>query len=66
MQAIRKAISVDTFLGLRLRVFVEIGLQTGLRLSEILRLDRAPFERGDREIQIVGKGNKVRTVYFPV
>jgi len=65
VQAIRKAISIDSFLGLRLRAFVEIGLQTGLRLSEILGLDRAPFERGDREIQIIGKGNKVRTVFFP-
>ena len=28
-------------------------------------MDRAPFELGETEVQIVGKGRKPRTVYFP-
>jgi integrase/recombinase XerD len=35
-----------------------------LRISEALSLDRGPFERGETEIRIIGKGHKPRTIYF--
>ena len=57
---VRRAIPLTTFTGLRLRVLVEVLLTTGLRISEALALDRAPFEEGKTEVEIVGKGGKVR------
>ncbi len=57
-------IPVTSFTGLRLRVLVEVLISTGLRISEALALDRAAFERGIKELEIVGKGGKRRTVFF--
>jgi integrase/recombinase XerD len=57
-------IKTTTFTGLRMRVLVEVLVTTGLRISEALSLDRTPFELGESEIQIVGKGGKPRTVFF--
>jgi len=58
-------IRTTTFTGLRMRVLVEVLVTTGLRISEPLSLDRTPFELGETEVQIVGKGGKPRTVFFP-
>jgi site-specific recombinase XerD len=61
-ERIKEAIPIHTFTGLRLRVLVEVLLGTGMRISEALSLDRAPFEMGRNEIEIVGKGAKIRRV----
>lgn len=63
---LRSSIGVHTFVGLRMRTLVEVLLTTGLRISEALSLDRVPFEMGETEVSIIGKGRKQRTVYFPV
>jgi integrase/recombinase XerD len=62
---VSKAIRTNTFSGLRMRVLVEVLLTTGLRISEALSLDRQPFEQGQTEVSIIGKGGKLRTVFFP-
>lgn len=62
---LRETIEVHTFVGLRMRTLVEVLLTTGLRISEALSLDRGPFETGETEISIVGKGQKPRIVFFP-
>jgi site-specific recombinase XerD len=62
---LRNAIETVTFTGLRMRTLVEVLLSTGLRISEALTLDRAPFEMGETEVPIMGKGRKQRVVYFP-
>lgn len=62
---VRAVIPTTTFTGLRLRVLVEVLLTTGLRISEALALDRMPFEMGQTEIEIIGKGGKPRRVFFP-
>ncbi|MGA2269464.1 MAG: tyrosine-type recombinase/integrase [Bryobacteraceae bacterium] len=66
VQRLLDVMNINTFTGLRMRVLVEVLLATGLRISEALSLDRNPFELGQTEIQIVGKGGKPRTVFFPV
>ncbi len=58
-------INTTTFTGLRMRILVEVLLNTGLRISEALSLDRTPFEMGQTKVAITGKGGKVRTVFFP-
>jgi site-specific recombinase XerD len=50
---------------LRMRTLVEVLLTTGLRISEALSLDRTPFEIGNTEVEVIGKGRKTRTVFFP-
>jgi integrase/recombinase XerD len=65
VERLRNALEIHTFTGLRMRTLVEVLLTTGLRISEALSLDRGPFEMGEVEIPIIGKGGKPRTIYFP-
>jgi len=65
VQRLRDSIDIHKFAGLRLRTLVEVLLTTGLRISEALSLDRAAFEMGTTEVDIIGKGGKRRTIYFP-
>lgn len=62
---LRDVLETNTFTGLRMRTLGEVLLTTGLRISEALSLDRTPFENGETEVPIIGKGGKPRTVYFP-
>ena len=55
-------INIKNICGLRLRTFIEVMINTGLRPSEALRLERQDTEA--EEIEIVGKGGKKRKVYF--
>jgi integrase/recombinase XerD len=50
--------------GLRFRALVEALLGSGMRIGELLSLNRTDidFQRG--EARVVGKGNKQRTVFF--
>jgi site-specific recombinase XerD len=54
--------------GLRDRVLLETLFSTGLRVAELTALNREQFKipskPSDMEISVVGKGKKVRTVYF--
>jgi site-specific recombinase XerD len=65
VERLRNCIETNKFTGLRMRTLVEVLLTTGLRISEALSLDRAPFEIGNTEVHIVGKGGKPRTAFFP-
>jgi site-specific recombinase XerD len=65
VERLRNSIEIHKFVGLRMRTLIEVLLTTGLRISEALSLDRAPFEFGDTEIDLAGKGGKRRTVFFP-
>lgn len=64
VQRILAAVDTVTFTGLRLRVLIEVLLATGLRIAEALRLDRAPFDRGVKELEVEGKGGKRRIVFL--
>jgi integrase/recombinase XerD len=64
LQRVLGAIPVHTFAGARLRAFIEVLLATGMRLSEALSLDREPFDAQASEVEIVGKGQRRRTVFF--
>ncbi len=47
----------------RMRVLVEFLLGTGMRISEALSVNREQINYDSKEIKIVGKGNKERTVF---
>ncbi len=54
--------------GLRDRAILEVFFSTGMRISELTALNREQFkikpEIKDLELSIVGKGGRIRTVYF--
>jgi integrase/recombinase XerD len=55
-------------IGLRGRVILETLFSTGLRVSELVALNREQFtnieNKKDLELSIIGKGDRPRTVYF--
>lgn len=60
--------NIKETIGLRDRTILEVLFSTGLRVSELTNLNREQIcikkDTKDLEISIVGKGEKVRTVYF--
>jgi integrase/recombinase XerD len=64
IERVRSECNTRTFPGLRLRALVEVLLSTGMRISEALSLDRESFDSDSRELEIVGKGRRRRTVFF--
>jgi site-specific recombinase XerD len=63
-------LSPDTgkIIGLRDRAILESLFSTGLRVAELVNLNREQFiikeQTKNLEISIIGKGDKIRTVYF--
>jgi integrase/recombinase XerD len=51
---------------LRFRAIVETILGTGMRISEVLSLNRKQVNWETKEAKIIGKGNKERRVFFTV
>lgn len=64
IQRALEGIDHHTFAGIRLRALTELLLATGMRISEALALTREPFEMEARDVDIVGKGKRRRTVFF--
>jgi site-specific recombinase XerD len=60
--------SEKTIIGLRDRALLETLFSTGLRVAELAALNsdqlRVKDDTKDLEIAVVGKGSKIRTVYF--
>lgn len=51
-------------MGLRDRAVLETLFSTGLRVSELVKLDRAQIDLERRELGVVGKGRKPRVVFL--
>ncbi len=60
----RESINIRPLYGLRFRTLVEVILGTGMRISEVLSLDRTSIDFVQKEARIIGKGNKERVIYF--
>jgi site-specific recombinase XerD len=60
--------NTKTLIGLRDRVILETLFSTGLRIAELVALNREQFanikNKKDLELGIIGKGGHPRTVYF--
>jgi site-specific recombinase XerD len=50
--------------GVRQRAIAELLLGSGMRIGELLSLNRSAIDYKMREAKIIGKGNKERTVFF--
>ncbi|MFC1613014.1 tyrosine-type recombinase/integrase [Patescibacteria group bacterium] len=68
MEKLLLAPDINDKIGLRDRAILETLFSTGLRVAELVSLDREQIKINDNmkdlEVSIVGKGRKVRTVYF--
>lgn len=64
LEMIFESISLDTPLGLRNRVIVELLYATGMRVSELTNLKIDDIHISDKEIKVMGKGSKERIVLF--
>ncbi|MFH1657286.1 MAG: tyrosine-type recombinase/integrase [bacterium] len=58
--------NIGTAAGLRDRAILEVLFSTGLRIAELVNLDKNQIKVKDEEIEIaiIGKGGNPRTVYF--
>lgn len=65
VERIRAELNPHRFTDRRTRALIELILGTGVRVGEALRMDREPFDNGVTELDIIGKGNKRRTIFFP-
>jgi site-specific recombinase XerD len=57
-------IPISTPEGLRDRAIIELLFSTGLRVSELVALNRIPATLEKREFIVTGKGNKTRIVFI--
>jgi integrase/recombinase XerD len=64
LELLLDAIPTHTWNGLRDRALIEVLFSSGMRISEVLALNRAVLEWELRQAVIVGKGKKERKVYF--
>ncbi|MEX2514914.1 MAG: tyrosine-type recombinase/integrase [Candidatus Paceibacterota bacterium] len=68
LKKIFKAPDVSTKSGLRDRTILETFFSTGMRISELVALDKkqisSSINKDELELSITGKGRKTRTVYF--
>lgn len=64
IEAFLDTIGTGTLKELRFRAIVETILGTGMRISEVLSLNRKDVKWEKKEAKIIGKGNKERTVFF--
>jgi site-specific recombinase XerD len=69
LERLFKAPDVSKIQGLRDRAILEILFSTGMRISELTALDRnqikiKPNNKEELELSIIGKGGRMRTVYF--
>lgn len=71
LDQIKKLLSTpntESVIGLRDRAILETFFSTGLRVAELIALNREQFinikDKKDLEVGIIGKGGRPRTVYF--
>lgn len=64
LQKVFDTIELDTPLGIRNRLIIELLYATGLRVSELTNLTINDIDISNKEIRVMGKGEKERIVYF--
>ncbi len=64
LQKIFDSINLETPLGIRNRLIVELLYASGLRVSELTSLSLDNINFSNKEIKVLGKGSKERIVFF--
>lgn len=58
----KKNDSTTAILAIRDKAILELFYSSGLRLSELVNLDLADYQSGNKSVQVLGKGNKERLI----
>ena len=61
---IRAEINTDKITGVRDRLVVELLYSSGIRASELIDMSEHMINMSEREIRVIGKGNKERITFF--
>ncbi len=64
LQRLLQQADVTTIEGLRDRALIEMLFSTGLRISELVRLNRDQINLDRREFGVIGKGGRARVVFL--
>jgi site-specific recombinase XerD len=64
VEAMIEKADVATIQGLRDRVLMEVLFSTGLRVSELVSLNKTTINLESREFGVMGKGRKIRVVFL--
>lgn len=64
VERLLKAPNINTELGIRDYLILEILYSTGIRVSELVNIKILDIDMSNKEIRILGKGNKERIVLF--
>lgn len=64
LDKIREVIKIEKITGLRDRLIVELLYSSGIRSMELLDLSEYMIDINEREIRVIGKGNKERITFF--
>ena len=64
VEALLSEIDLDTEVGLRDRAIIELLFSGGLRVSELVKLDRGDINLEKREFTVRGKGSKDRPIFI--
>lgn len=64
MRQLMNSVDVSSEKGLRDRTILELLFSTGLRVSELVKLNRDSINFKTREFGVIGKGNKARIVFL--
>lgn len=63
-EIIKKSLERTDFIGRRNTLLLELLYSSGIRISEALNIKIKDINMGDKSIRILGKGSKMRIVYF--
>ena len=61
---IRSVIDIEKITGLRDRAMIELLYSSGIRSMELLDLSESMINFNERELRVIGKGNKERITFF--
>ena len=61
---IRSVINIEKITGLRDRAMIELLYSSGIRSMELLDLTESMINFNERELRVIGKGNKERITFF--
>ena len=64
LNRLRHVISTEKITGIRDRLIIELLYSSGLRSIELINLSEFIIDSEEREIRVVGKGNKERITFF--
>lgn len=64
VEAMIEKVDVTSIQGLRDRVLMEVLFSTGLRVSELVSLNKTTINLESREFGVTGKGKKIRVVFL--